>query len=490
MACRSDDTGWRRVEAGEPELHQIGETWLRGVMSTRVAFEVAQRGLRFRADLGNPSSSTVTVELAGPGPPSRWELAAGEVRSVEAEVRPGGWTLGSPSPIVIASSRVGRPLPHPRTFVLVLVDTLRADHVRPDLMPRTLEFFADGHAFPDVTANASWTLPSVASMFTSRPVLEVTVPDGGILGIPAGMSSWGAWFSDAGFACGAVVANATIHALNGFAAGFDRYVVADPRAGGGSPDATWAIDHAGAWLASRDGEDALLYLHLMDPHEPYRAHRADAPPLPPLRPLAHRERTARPEETARFRARYAGEVAHVDDVLGPFLAELPERSTVLLTSDHGESLGEHGSWGHGLDLYQTAVAVPLLVVGPDVPPGVTDTPRQLLDVTPTLARLAGVDIPDEARGRPLFEDPGDEPIVAATFGAAEPARSSSGPLRRRARHAPSGSSSNRSRPAPSCSISALIHERTTRPRSPKACCNAPAARSSVRSGGSYRDSSS
>jgi hypothetical protein len=197
--------------------------------------------------------------------------------------------------------------------------------------------------------------------------------------------------------------------------------VADPRAGGGSPDATWAIAHAGGWLASRDGEDTLLYLHLMDPHEPYRSHGADAPPLPPLRPLAHRERTARPEETARFRERYAGEVAHVDGVLGPFLADLPERSTVLLTSDHGESLGEHGSWGHGLDLYQTAVAVPLLLVGPDVPSGVTDTPRQLLDVAPTLAELAGVEVPAGARGRSLLEDPGDEPIVSATFGA--------GPLR-------------------------------------------------------------
>ncbi len=90
---------------------------------------------------------------------------------------------------------------------------------------------------------------------------------------------------------------------------------------------------------------------------------------------------------------------------------------MVLTADHGESLGERGCWGHGLNLYQEALLVPLLLRGRGVAAGAVDEPIQLLDLAPTVLGAAGVPVAPTMMGRSLLEGGSNHPIVSSTFGA-------------------------------------------------------------------------
>ena len=150
-----------------------------------------------------------------------------------------------------------------RLVVLVVVDTLRDDFVDRASMPRTLAALSGARRFTDTRANSSWTLPSLASAFTSRPVLELTSSDGSLIGIPPTETTLAERLHDAGFATAAFVANATLRNGNGFAQGFDRFettgAVADP-----PPDAQVILAAARSWIrraeitASTGGETATL----------------------------------------------------------------------------------------------------------------------------------------------------------------------------------------------------------------------------------------
>jgi hypothetical protein len=306
-------------------------------------------------------------------------------------------------------------------LVFVLVDTLRSDHVNPERTPAILDALGGARRWHGATANCSWTLPSMASMFTARPVLELSSPEGDLIGIPDGIDSWPAQLEAAGFTGAAVVANYTVHVLNGFSGGFAEYVVPDGSGEADHPDAMWVVAQARRWLAEHRGEDSFLYLHLMDPHQPYRSHSDPSVGAPDLEPLAMRRRVATPEERELLAGLYGEEVAHVDQILGPFLAELPDDAVVVFTSDHGEALGEHGAWGHGLNLYQEALDVPLIIRAPGLSAGDEGGPIELLDVGPTVLDLMGVSLAEGMVGRSLLAVGPRQPIVSTTFGG--------GPLR-------------------------------------------------------------
>lgn len=420
--------GWTPLWQGAWDLYQVdADSWLRGVaLDEERTFSVdGAASVRFRALLANRDDVPREVTLAGPSGVERWILPPGGERAVESVVEPGVYRLEGAPGVVAGQPRLGLPLEHPRLLIVLLADTLRDDHVEPDLTPGILEAFAGGARWTDVTANSPWTLPSVASLFTSRPVLDLSLPDGGLIGVPRGVPTWSERLAEAGFAGGAAVANYTVHAQNGFARGFSSYRV--PGAGGGAdpPDASWVVEEGRRFLAAHRGEDAFLYLHFMDPHEPFRDHGAGLAEPPTMAVLGHRRRAATPEEQELLRTLYRGEVRHLDRVLTPFLEELPEDATVAFVSDHGEALGEHGVWGHGLALYQEVVAVPLLLRGPRVATGTIDRPTQLLDLAPTLLESMAVPPAGGMAGASLLEarlsTRRQQPILTATFAA--------GPLR-------------------------------------------------------------
>lgn len=431
LSCRSDpkgpSVGWTPLWRPSWELLHADELWLRGVPLDE-ARELAVEGrqpLRFRARLLNAAKASREVVLDGPSGARRWTLAPGEDRPVGELLAPGRHRIDAAPGVILGEPRLGLPVERPRLVVVVLADTLRADHVTPQLTPGILHAFQSGRRWSDVTANSPWTLPSVASLFTSRPVFDLAFPDGDLVGVPAGVPTWTEVLEEAGFTGGAAVANFSIHAQNGFAAGFASYRV--PAAGKGprQRDVAWGVAEARRFLAAHAGEDAFFYLHTMDTHEPFRDHGQGLPPAPAMTPLGLRDRPATAEERDLIRALYRGEVRHLDQGLAPFLAELPPEATVAFVSDHGEVLGEHGVWGHGLTLYQEVVAVPLLLRGPKVEAGTVDEPVQLLDLAPTILDAAGLAPMQGMAGRSLLAPrrPGEArlPIVSATFSA--------GPLR-------------------------------------------------------------
>lgn len=421
VGCNAPGQGWERLWPDDWTLHNDGVVWVSGVPAAGREFGFSGRSREFRGELLNTGSSPVTVRILGPGRGSDWSLEPGEYRMLETNLRAGSYRIEAPPQVVLGSPRLGRPMDDPRMLVVVLVDTLRDDHVTAELMPGVSAFFNGGRRWHAVQANSSWTLPSVASFFTARPVLDLTSPAGEIIGVPEGLPVWAEVLDEAGFVGGGVVANYTVHALNGFAAGFSSYLVPDGRGSGEAPDCHRVVDRARSWLVRHRGEDAFLYLHLMDPHEPYRDHTEAGRTVPPLRPLARGERAVTDEEHSLLRELYAGEVSHVDRVLTEFLGELPDHAVVVFTSDHGEGLGEHGAWSHGLELHQETLSVPLMISGPGVEAGDDDTLVQLLDLGPTLLDLVGVRPDPSMIGRSLVEGGSDEPVVSATFSA--------GPLR-------------------------------------------------------------
>ncbi|MDD5564621.1 MAG: sulfatase [Thermoanaerobaculaceae bacterium] len=409
--------------SGQWARYHVGSTWEHGVTpSDGQRFEVKGRNYTFRAHAINSASNEGQVRIDGAGGSRAWRLPPGAAEDLDWTVPSAGWYAVSVSPgLVLGEPRLVRPRRNAPLVVLLLADTLRGDHVNETLTPRLLAAFRGGERFTDATSNASWTLPSVASLFTSRPTIELTAVDGGLVAIPEGVTSWAEALRARGFCGGAVVANFTVNVPNDFGKGFDTFVVPAKYGPKGHPEAAQVLGQARSWLRAHRGEPAFLYLQFMDQHEPYHDHEGNMPAMAPIEPLASRAREASPEETRQRKDAYAATVRYLDRQLGPFLAELPPQAVVAFTADHGEAFGEHGAWGHGLNLYREALHVPLLVRGPGVPAKVERGPVQLLDLIPTLLDLEGCPLPAGMVGRTLLRGGSSEPAVAVTFGA--------GPLR-------------------------------------------------------------
>ena len=421
FSCSGTDPGWTDLWQRQWTWHHVDRNWVRGVRADGRVIRVAANDLRFRTELLNSDDVAAELELSNGSTRLHWTLEAGERRTIDVALGPGDHMVRASPEMILGSPRLGRPLRDRRLLVFVLVDTLRDDHVTSALTPRILRELEGGRRWLQATANCSWTLPSVASLFTARPTLELTSPAGDLIGIPDGIPTWASQLEASGFTGGAVVANYTVHTLNGFAHGFASFNVPDAHEPSGHPDAAWVVEEAERWLAAHHGEDAFLYLHLMDPHQPYRSHSDPSRAIPDLEPLAMRRRTATADEASSLRRSYADEVHHVDDILAPLLAGLPPNAVVVFTSDHGEALGEHQAWGHGLNLYQESLRVPLIIRGPKVPAGEVDHPVQLMDLGPTVLNLMGVPTADAMIGRSILSREPKGPIISTTFGG--------GPLR-------------------------------------------------------------
>ncbi len=383
------------------------------VLPAGAELSVTARGVRLR---GLPVATA--GELALVRGRERLPLRPGADGGIDLALAPGQWRLEGSGHLEEARLVTKGP---GRLVLLVLVDTLRDDHLTPALMPQTLAALGGARRFLDTRANASWTLPSLASLMSSRSPLALTAPDGTLIGLAADVPALAAVFREAGFATAAFSANGTLREANGFGRGFARFagtgaVEAPPT------DAAELLAAAERWLAAHRDEDRFVWIHLMEPHEPLRDHEGRGRVAVAARIVAGRDRAPTPEEAETFRALYAGEVRYLDRHLGPFLAALEPGATVALTADHGEMLGEETAWGHGTTVFDPVIRVPLLLAGPGIPAGDDPAPAALLDLAPTLLARAGLSLPG-AEGFDLLTAPPPPTRVrlAATF--------SVGPLR-------------------------------------------------------------
>ncbi len=279
------------------------------------------------------------------------------------------------------------------SFLLVTIDTLRADHVgprgdRPSLTPHLDRLAERGAVFQDAISVAPLTLPAHVSILTGLLPPHHGVRHNGIFRLAPETPTVATRLRAAGWRTSAVVGAAVLGAEFGLARGFDHYddTMGDGRASdNGFPErrAGRVTDAALAWL--RDQRTPyFLWVHYYDAHADY------APPEP---------------WASRYAGDpYAGEIAYVDHELGRLLAGLASRSDragtyVLVTSDHGEGLGEHGEPDHSYLVYDADLRVPWIVTGPGVVAARHRGVVSHASVAPTIEALAGL-APDGKRDVP------------------------------------------------------------------------------------------
>ncbi len=293
----------------------------------------------------------------------------------------------------------GRAAPRPHVLLITL-DTVRADHIgcygaRGAATPTLDALAASGVRFATAVAHAPLTAPSHASILTSRTPLGHGVRDNGAYVLPEGVRSVAEDFRAAGYKTAAFVSGFPLTRRFGFDRGFETYDDQLPR--GSDPRRTAYVernaggttDAALRWIDATGAAGPLfLWVHYFDAHAPYEP------------PAGFAERTGSP---------YAGEIAYVDSQIARLTGRLesaaPGRTLVLVTADHGESLGEHGEDTHGIFVYDSTLRVPFLLAGPGVPAAqVSPTVARGIDVAPTLLDLAGIAAPaGEGRSlRPAF----------------------------------------------------------------------------------------
>lgn len=326
--------------------------------------------------------------------------------------------------------------------LLVSIDSLRADHLSCYGYPRATtpaidRLAAEGMLFEEHISSSSWTLPGHASLFTSLPdsihgAFETNRR------IPEALHTLTERFHDAGYHTQGFFAGPYLHPAFGFGKGFDSYVdcasyasqidnrplrewIADVKVDEQShKDITNPTVYAAwqKWLAARGDGPFFTFVHLWDVHFDY------IPPAPfdkQFDPDYQGSVTgenffADPKINAGMPERdkqhivalYDGEIAWTDSFLARMRADLEkagllENTIIVITSDHGEELFDHGGKGHRLTLYDEVIHIPLVVRYPArLPRGVRIAAETAsVDVGPTLLELAGLPAATDVFGTSL-----------------------------------------------------------------------------------------
>lgn len=293
--------------------------------------------------------------------------------------------------------------------LLITIDTLRADSVgfagnRGVQTPVLDRLAAAGRVFTDAHAHNVVTLPSHVNILTGLYPYEHGIRDNTGFRLSGDIPTLATVLREAGYATGAFVGAYPLDSEFGLDHGFQVYD--DRTTRGSSEDEFGMAERRGdevvaaalEWWKAKQGGPRFLWVHLYDPHAPY------APP----EPFASRYK----------QTPYLGEVAATDSFLAPLLGPLldgPDGKTasalVIVTSDHGEGLGDHGEATHGLFAYESTLKVPLVIWGPGVKPGHDGRPARHVDIFPTVMQAAGVKAPPfrtERAGRSLLAAQGPE----------------------------------------------------------------------------------
>ncbi len=319
------------------------------------------------------------------------------------------------------------PPPKQPDIVLVVIDTLRADHLgaygyaRPT-SPNLDALAARGALFERAYSHAGWTLASFGSLFTGLyPHEHHAVRD------PEGPARYGAVadtfttlaesLQQAGYATAAVVNNAFMAPEHGLAQGFETYDfqgVANLR----NRSATETVAIGTKWLETQE-KPAFLLLHFMEPHLPYGPPQdlrgtfapRDASPVPvPYMGIGLKRDGPEPEPNIRdyVISLYDEEVLTADRALGDLVKQLDQRDAwgetlLVVTADHGEEFWDHGGFEHGHTLYGELLRVPLVIAGAGAPrPGRFDTLVEHVDLYQGLIARGGATAAAGARGQDLW----------------------------------------------------------------------------------------
>ena len=317
----------------------------------------------------------------------------------------------------VSCQRPGEPAQRtlrPVNVVVITIDTLRPDHLHcygyTKIETPTLDGIAqNGVLFENAVTQTPLTPPSHASIFTGlNPPAHKVRDTGGFILSPS-TPTLASRLHEHGWDTAAFISSMVLKKRNGFDQGFDVYDDNLPRPGKGDEFLEDAVRRAGDtvdravdWLGHRTGRPFLLWVHLYDPHVPYK-----------LSPPFSEQYKDRP---------YDGEIAYADRELGRLMDTLrrvspPEKTLLAVLSDHGESLGEHGEYTHGVFLYDATLRIAFLLSGAGVPSGMRLKPQaRTIDLLPTILDLLGGPAPAGIAGTslvPLFT--GKEADTAVSY---------------------------------------------------------------------------
>jgi arylsulfatase A-like enzyme len=342
----------------------------------------------------------------------------------------------------------------PPSIIVLMVDTLRYDFLgssgfRGEISPNLDWLAKESVTFENCFSQAPWTKPSIATLFTSTyPSVHRVTDHGGIFAARSSevaepplasemlseqLVTLAEHFSENGYRTAAFVTNPWLAPGYGFEQGFEAYELLD--------DTKSMLQRSRDWLGTVPQRNPFfLYLHFMDVHAPYNAPETDFQAMlsnPSLRTETDskpgsfppylqgvpwfdsgeldddgREQTWselvlwRMSTSKVLRARYAANIRDFDRRIAPFLHQLRQtglldRTFLVLTSDHGEELLEHGGWDHGYSLYDHQIKIPLFIRMPNAEKSGRriESVVSLIDLMPTLASLTGLEVPAGSQGR-------------------------------------------------------------------------------------------
>lgn len=289
-------------------------------------------------------------------------------------------------------------------LILISIDTLRADHL-PVYgyagvdTPHIDALARDGVVFERAYSHSPQTLPAHTSMLTGELPFEHGVRDNIGFTLKPGQRTLSQLLTDHGYATAGFVSSFVLRGDTGIGRGFQLYDSEMPASSPGAAigqvqrDGAETLARAEQWIDAQTDSRFFLFLHLYEPHTPYQ---------PPAR-------------FAKYDP-YDGEIAYADEIVGRLLDSLRRRTlyddaTIVLLSDHGEGLGDHGEREHGVFIYDATIRMPLVIKLPGARGAGrrAPSPAQQIDVAPTLIDIAGAARPAGLLGRslrPLLETGG------------------------------------------------------------------------------------
>lgn len=356
----------------------------------------------------------------------RLSLAKFEGRVIKLElIALGTGVAGFASPaILVPASPIDPPETTPKSVILLLIDTQRADRLRPFNAGTRVQtpvmdaLAAEGAVFEAAQSPENWTKPACASVLTGLyPASHGAKGGDARLSEKALMLSEA--FKQAGFATGIFAANGFVSDRFGFNQGWDYYTnyIREKH----SCSAEKVFRDAGNWVEQNKDKRFFLYVHTIDPHVPYDPPEDLLKLYYPddyagvIRPRQTAEQLSKAkgsppklnldaDDKAYLEALYDAEVSYHDRSLGVFIERLKklglyDQTMFVITADHGEEFYDHNSLGHGHTVYQELIHVPFVLRFPPlVPPQRVPETVSTVDIAPTVLSAAGVPVPEVMEG--------------------------------------------------------------------------------------------
>lgn len=311
--------------------------------------------------------------------------------------------------LVVSAPAAGAAGNRAPNVVVITIDTLRADHLgcygyKQIRTPNIDALAGDSARFARAYTPVPVTLPSHTAIFTGSYPMLSGMHDFAGNKLSPNQPTLASVLNQNGYATGAVIGSAVLDSRFGLNRGFDFYYdhfdfnrLQESNLEEMERPGNLVADVALDWLSKNSSKKFFLWMHLYDPHFPYR------PPAP---------------FAAEFKDRpYDGEIAFADAQVGRVIRFLKSKglygnTLIILSGDHGESLGEHGEKTHGFFIYNATLHVPLVIHLPGMKSARTVTDLvSLADLMPTVLEALKADIPSQVQGRsllPMMSGKGDE----------------------------------------------------------------------------------